>query len=446
MKGLAGSLLGALLTVAAWKLFAVSELAPRLLIAFVAFLIVHGVQRLVQGSPRGAPPPEQTGSSNVPLIVAAVAALVIASVVTLKWMELRSAERAMKQPEERAVIVEPSVEPAPMRPSIATCAGTSCTLTGPATAVATKELVAKGFHTELVWEDVTADDLATAGALSQVQALTISFHEGVTDASGLAKLTSLRSLRIPGSLPSLAFVATLAHLEALYLAGRGDISVALEVDRLSGKFPEDDTRFAMLRAQPARRIDLAPLSGLKALKELDFSLRGVFDLTPLSGLTALETLQMNGVPVASVAPLRTLVSLKRLSTAKLPARDLAPLGELAGLEELDLEAAAATDYAFIGRLKKLATLVLTFAELADLAPIAELPSLTRLDLAYTKVKSWSPLASLSSAKTLENLSLEATSFSEIAILEKLPNLRVLSVPSGVDLTAYRKAHPKVLAD
>ena len=112
-------------------------------------------------------------------------------------------------------------------------------------------------------------------------------------------------------------------------------------------------------SQVVQARDVAPLSGLNNLRELDLDANSVADVAPLSGLNNLRELDLSGNSIADVAPLAALAGLSRLESLSLSANniaDVSPLAALSGLtrlETMNLESNIITDVSPLVRLTNL---------------------------------------------------------------------------------------------
>ncbi len=126
--------------------------------------------------------------------------------------------------------------------------------------------------------DITADDMATLGALD-------ADDRGISDLSGLEHAVNLRDLD-------------------------------LEDNEIS---------------------DLSPLANLTALRSLDLEDNEISDLRPLANLTALRSLDLEGNEISDLGPLANLTGLRDLGLEDNEISDLSPLANLTALRDLDLE-------------------------------------------------------------------------------------------------------------
>lgn len=196
-------------------------------------------------------------------------------------------------------------------------------------------------------------DLSGLAGLINLAALDISNTE-VRDLTPLSNLENLTFLNISNTeIRYLTPLAGLANLVELDLSGTlvTDLSPLTGLKELrsltiSGKpFEEENATnrwpFAQRIAsaipsviEPAPFVcDLAPLSHLLNLENVDISGTLVSDLSPLSGLVNLKELNLSGTPVSDLSPLVGLSRLRTLNASRTKVSDLAPLSRLMNLRD-----------------------------------------------------------------------------------------------------------------
>jgi Leucine-rich repeat (LRR) protein len=228
-------------------------------------------------------------------------------------------------------------------------------------------------------------------------------------------------------LTDLAPLSGLTALRTLYLSGT-QVSDLAPLAGLSA--------LQWLSLNGTQVSDLAPLAGLSALQWLFLDVTQVSDLAPLSGLSALQRLYLNSTQVSDLAPLSGLNALQTLSLSGTQVSDLAPLAGLNSLQTLSLGGTRVSDLAPLAGLNSLQTLSLDRTQVSDLAPLAGLNALQTLSLDRTQVSDLAPLAGLNA---LQTLSLDRTQVSDLAPLAGLQDLSLVWVESEAKRTALAKA-------
>ena len=167
----------------------------------------------------------------------------------------------------------------------------------------------------------TYQDLSPFQNSTKLQILILPGHnggyEGITyNGNGLAALTNLTELHMPGNIDSLEPLRNLTHLHTLNI-------------RYSSRLTRENFQ------------SLSILAGLPQLRQLEaWGENEVTDLAPIGELTQLTSLAINisggenNTPI-SLSPLANLTGLQTL-TLQVRASDLSPLAALTGLQTLTL--------------------------------------------------------------------------------------------------------------
>jgi internalin A len=171
-------------------------------------------------------------------------------------------------------------------------------------------------------------------------------------------------------------------------------------------------------------INLAPLSGLSKLTDLDLSLNQIVNLAPLSGLSNLTELYLFGNQIVNLAPLSGLSNLTNLYLTGNQIINLAPLSGLSNLTNLDLSHNQIINLAPLSGLSNLTNLDLSHNQIINLAPLSGLSNLTNLDLSGNQIINLAPLSGLSN---LTNLDLSGNQIINLAPLSGLSNLTILEL-------------------
>ncbi|MEU8235037.1 NACHT domain-containing protein [Actinoplanes sp. NPDC048967] len=219
-----------------------------------------------------------------------------------------------------------------------------------ANADVTGDLASLAKHTELaflqLWVNERLLDLGPVAALPSLTSLQFFRLSAQQELTALAGLDNLTALGVPNTTVSRDFLASLpaltdlrisppagwdgrlltplAHLQRLDLTEATEPAGGLRplVDQLSGT---SVTRLCLWRCRWVS--DLAPLTRLPALTEIDIDDTAVTDLTPLAHLPRLRWLYLgNTGQIPDLTPLRALPELKDLWVADpAPGLDLTPL-------------------------------------------------------------------------------------------------------------------------
>ena len=183
-------------------------------------------------------------------------------------------------------------------------------------------------------EAVSPQDLARLEELAARNA-------GIRNLSGLERAVSLKKLDLGfNPLDDIGVLALLPALESLNLDG----------------------------AAPG----LQPLASLQGLRRLSTRHNGIDNLAALTALAGLEELDVGDNRVQDLSPLAGLRALKVLRVDRNGVTDLWPLASLAGLEALDLGANRVRDLHPLAGLRRLKVLRLDGNGLSEVYPLASL--------------------------------------------------------------------------
>ena len=175
---------------------------------------------------------------------------------------------------------------------------------------------------ELYGDDLT--DLRGVGRLRALQKLVLMVHAGA-DVRPIADLRALRELSLWNTQVWIAPIARLPRLESLSL-------MCVELETLDGLQAARGLRRLEVSATGLR--DVAALSGLTALENI--SLDGRFaDLAPLAGLRNLKDLALDSPELCDLSPLAGLTRLRFIDVIACGRlQSLLPLAECPALEEI----------------------------------------------------------------------------------------------------------------
>jgi Leucine-rich repeat (LRR) protein len=106
--------------------------------------------------------------------------------------------------------------------------------------------------------------------------------------------------------------------------------------------------------------DIALLSKLTNLEELEFYNVKVRNLEPIANLTNLNELRLRKLPASNLEPLRNLKNLRKLRLYEMPVSDIEPLRNLTKLEEISMYDVDVKDLDALFNLKNLKVLRLIY--------------------------------------------------------------------------------------
>jgi hypothetical protein len=235
------------------------------------------------------------------------------------------------------------------------------------------------------------NNIAAVGDLPLLKSLELSNLPQVTSIEAVGKLLKLTSLKMEGlGCVELEPLSKLRALEELNVSIRQRVC-AVNVDALAGM---GGLKRLILRTPNLGNID--SIGGAGALKEL-FLWGAVRDLSPLIKLPNLETLTLHASPV----------------------QDLSPLSALQNLKTLRLQAGFVWNYKGLVNARKLRHLHVSEAQTLILENVKVLRQLDGLTLHRGKPKDWAALEAL---PWLRHLDVSFTNFSDVGLLKKLPRL------------------------
>ena len=180
---------------------------------------------------------------------------------------------------------------------------------------------------------------------------------------------------------TVAEMATLKHLKAIDKGIRD----------LTGL--EFATNLETLELRKNQMSDLAPLSGLKSLKEAWIEGEMISDLSPFAGLTDLEGLRIWDLSLSDLSPLKGLTKLRWLSLGgnSKSVSNLSPLEGLKNLKRLQFYGMGLSDISPLANLTGLRILDLRASNISDVSPLVGLSELESLSIGGNNVSDFSPL-------------------------------------------------------
>jgi hypothetical protein len=257
-------------------------------------------------------------------------------------------------------------------------------------------------------------DLTPLEACPQLEALSLPKESGE-----LRQLqeTNITSLTLNGRYDGLREVHL--HLDWLVLS----TTKAEDLSPLSHLSSLKHLRVGKRRSQVN---DLTPLTELTALESLSIPGAKIIDLTPLRGARSLRTLALySNKNLSNIAPLSGLEALVELDLNLTAVADLSPLAGLARLESLKLRHTKVTSIEYILGLPALKSLYLEKSKLSSVDGIAALNRLERLWIWGTKVKDITPIEGMPALTDLNIADLGQLGGCEV--VATLPALDVLDV-------------------
>jgi Leucine-rich repeat (LRR) protein len=156
-------------------------------------------------------------------------------------------------------------------------------------------------------------------------------------------------------------------------------------------------RYLYLSGNNLEDEDLAELSGLADLKELDLSNNNLTSLSQLSGLASLYYLDASGNAITDLTGIGALNSLRILDLSLNPIADFGDLDELQSLNTLNLLDTRMDDgdlQTVAGMLPNLETLIISFNEISDLSPLNAMKRLDYLNASFNRIADLSPLQTM----------------------------------------------------
>lgn len=291
-------------------------------------------------------------------------------------------------------------------------------------------------------------DISALSSLLNISALSLTGCPELSDISPVSRHYTLSSLDL--SMCQNISGLSLLHLSGLLRLKSLDLGGCSRLDDLSGLVHL--TNLISLDISHCKSLrNIAKLSCLQSLKNIDISHTRFTDLTPIASLQNLATLEMRGCEgTTDLSPLRNLANLTDLTmSACRKVQDLSPLSNLSRLTSLNLRGFRIPTIDFIGQLSRLTTLTLdNWPCLEDITPIGNLRNLKTLNISRCRTlkditavanlnnltclsldfcQSLEDLSPLKCLSQIESLSIHNTSASSISPLRDLRTLRALRI-------------------
>ncbi|TLS50791.1 hypothetical protein FE782_19035 [Paenibacillus antri] len=276
-------------------------------------------------------------------------------------------------------------------------------------------------HTLELRDGYSVQDVSPIQRLKSLRKLSL-WQTTIGDLTPFAELTELRELEIQDMVAmDLEPFRSLTKLESLWLGSNRlkDISALEAMPNL---------RELTLYAWEERKLNAAPLYGLKNLKLLHIPNAGIENIEFVNAMPELQSLDVRGNPIGDFAPIAGLANLTVLSLAGESVEDLSFVRTLENLKHLEAERTRIRDLTPLAQLVKLETLNLSGNPIDTIAPLASLTNLRTLSLMQTSVRE---LQSLAGMKQLETLYLYETHIVSLNGIESLPRLQQVNIRRNV---------------
>ena len=280
-------------------------------------------------------------------------------------------------------------------------------------------VLADYMHIEnLALNETSVEDLTVLGRMTSLKALSLK-DAGVEDLSFLEPLENLEELDISGNaVEDLSVLGSLTNLKTLNVSGTSVGAEELEILR---KLPH-------LQNLDAEGLDLTDCTFATGLSEkltyLNLSRNQIQDLAPLAGLKQLKELYLAENEIRSAEPLRSLENLENLDLLKNHAlQDLSPLSACTKITWLDLQGCDIKDLSALKDMHNLQSLDAADNQIFDLQPLAALTELRYLDLHNNLLTG--NVDALKGLTKMETLYLQGNGISDIGGLADMHDLRLL---------------------
>ncbi|MBE6658210.1 MAG: hypothetical protein E7604_07185 [Ruminococcaceae bacterium] len=191
---------------------------------------------------------------------------------------------------------------------------------------------------------------------------------------------------------------------------------------LSGLTKLTQLRVLELESNPIR--DLTPLSSLYNLETLDLSRCGLRDISALSSLTKLEKLFLNFNEISDLSPLASMKNLRILELRENQVSDLTPLTDLRQMTRMYLEDNQIKDLSPLSGMVKMGCLMVDDNQISDLSPLASMTQLDLLSFNDNQISDLSALSSMTAMCDLRMVGNQITDISPLANMEKLERVQM----------------------
>jgi Leucine-rich repeat (LRR) protein len=188
-----------------------------------------------------------------------------------------------------------------------------------------------------------------------------------------------------------------------------------------------------LAVKGVKKLNIAPLAGLRKVRSADFTYSEIADLSPLAGMSELEDIDFYGAELTDFSPLASCPKLDRVNfyAAKLPPAGYASLGTLKQVKKFHGGLTKMTSIEWMKQVPQAEEVKIFAEKIPDLTPIGSLPNLTYLRLWNMDGGSLSTavgdLAFLSGNKKLKKLELPGSRYVNTDVLAALPLLETVDL-------------------
>ena len=228
------------------------------------------------------------------------------------------------------------------------------------------------FHSN--YEDRNFTDISFFADMPDLEDVTLSYNDLLTDITPLSGLTNLQHLNIYScpSIKSFAPLSSLTNLETIRIYDIPDIG------------------------------SLAVLSSLPNLKNIYLGHNNKYDYRELVLLRQLENLgiSFNDDKEIDMSHIGRLHSLKKfyIMGGNAEIKNITALQNLVNLEKLEIRSMSIPDISWMSGLRNLTELELDYCAINDVSPLANLPNLVNVVFHGTRVKDIAPLLNSNSIK------------------------------------------------
>lgn len=288
---------------------------------------------------------------------------------------------------------------------------------------------------------IQSNGLTDASGLEKLSGLKhLVFQEctALTDVSGVAALTGLESISFAecGALKSVKLPEGLKTIDKYgfaYCSGLTELNIPDSVTRIGIGAFEGCTGFTSLEIPSGvTRIPYSAFWNCKNLKTLtlpstieyideDAFLKcsSLDIMAAIKPCTNLVGLYLSETSVKDITGIGAFTKLKELSLYKIPAKDITVLKNCTQLENLNLNYTQISDISSLSACTKLKKLEIQSNDVTNLDVLKNMPSLEVLNAAYNEITDLTPLQN---CKKLEEVKLDGNDITNVDTLFVLPNL------------------------
>ncbi|MBW6491783.1 MAG: leucine-rich repeat domain-containing protein [Lentimicrobium sp.] len=228
--------------------------------------------------------------------------------------------------------------------------------------------------TRIVLTKTNIADLEILSALTKLQYIHLDYSP-VSSIQPLLKLPDLKAVYCDKTLidkqTALSFIENRPEVKVIYASEElsvwwANLSEAWKaVFRSQVEVSDPPEREQLYEVSNLRKIDisgnadiadLAPVTKLPSLSQLDASLTGITSISDVKDLPGLRELYISKTPLVDLTPLSGLKGLSILNISDTKVTDISPLAGLRNLKRLDMDNVQAADARVLVKLDKLETL------------------------------------------------------------------------------------------